>query len=430
MKNVDHTLLPWQQEFLYNTKKIKILSGSAGTGKSDVCRNQIVFNCIEAPQTSCMVAARGYDNAVAIIVKPLLGFLREKNIEYTLKTPKGKNEKLILFANGSQIDVFSTTDLMWKLKGREYHSIFIDEAVNIPALHFDKVISQCLTRIRTTQEIDRQIPVMQLLLATNPGMKSHPLYRNYLLNPPKNTYARHVYFHEGWYQDNQDYKDTLENLSPIQRAIYYEGEWGALEGQVFRFNTFKNPAPEVNHGNRFHISFDYGFSPDPMIYLLIENTGSTLIVREELELKEVPISKHGNYLDEWFDKYQISAFTGETATGSGEIRDLLQNKYQLSYYPTRKMRQEGWTTLVDLFERNCIILDNVTRCVESLESLQWMLNKMDIMPGDDHHADALRYYVMSSLYAGRSPFQDAENVKITISQTPKGRGRVGSTFAI
>jgi hypothetical protein len=395
MIDINLNLTPWQYEFLNSDKLILALSGGSNTGKSWICRLKMIMNSLKVAGTQSFVTASTYTQTTRAVIDPMILFLKEQNIPHVADFEKG--EGILRFINGSHIEIFSAEKMMFRLRSREFSLGFIEEAITIPEKDIQEIVDESNRRLRPPSP-----GPYHLLLATNPGLKNSWLYGNvYGPNAPDDTWSRHIPFYEGYNKNDKEYEKKLLRASKRERQIFYHGEWGVLEGQVL--NLYKNiyDCPPVNDGSKFHIAFDYGFAPDPMVYLLIENLGSNLVVREELELKEVPVTKHSQYLDQWFQNYNISAFTGDNSPGCSEVRNLLQNKYQLSYYPTRKLRSEGWSTLVDLFDRNLITFDNIKRCIESLESLTWMPNKMDVNAGDDHHADALRYYIMSNLYGYR-----------------------------
>jgi len=395
------------------------LSGASFSGKSWICRLKLIIQSLQNSNTFAFATATTHTATKRAIIEPLLRFLGEHEIQHVANFQKG--EGWVLFKNGSRIEIFSTDNMMYRLRSREFSLGFLEEAITIPERDIESIVNESIRRLREPSP-----PPYHLMLATNPGLKTSWLYKNIFGNDVQNDiFARHIPFDEGFNKDDQNYVHKLRRASEHEQQIFYHGKWGVLAGQAFQLAYDKGKTPAINPGNRFHISFDYGFMPDPQVYLLIENAGSRLIVRREIELYETPISQHSKYLDRWFEEFKITAFTGDNSPGSAEVRNLLQSKYKLSYYPTIKTRNVGWTTLQDLFSRDSIFFDECPRCIESLESLIWMTNKQDLEPGDDHHADALRYYVMSQLYKGKESYVQKPVSGLIINSSPR-RAALGS----
>lgn len=386
-------LKSWAVEFLSTKHYRKILSGAAGTGKSYVALFHIIKHALDYKGAvmhglSGANATQTYKN----ITEPLCRLLDNLGLGFTYQYRAAL--KRVQFDNGSYIDMYSGDNYEKAGRGPSPSLVWIDELTAIPEKEIEKHLAQADARTRQQGGYPRHV-----IITTNPDLVTHSFYKKYIIDPPADTWVKNLTFDEGYLADDQEYRKSLMSLPPAQRKMLFEGEWAYLEGQVFQLDQSKvmtDIKPDPN--SQYHLAFDYGFDPDPMAYLLIENRGSLLIVREELEFTKVPISEHYKLLDPWFEKYKITAFTGETATGSAEVRNMLRKKYKISRKGTVKDRRQGWTRLIDVFHRQQILIDNCPLLWESLTSLTWLNNKMDITPGNDHLADTLRYYIMSRLY--------------------------------
>jgi hypothetical protein len=192
-----------------------------------------------------------------------------------------------------------------------------------------------------------------------------------------------------------EYLKDLESLPPKKRESLLLGEWGVLEGQAFD-PTIEEP-PDCE---KYYITFDYGFSPSPTVYLLIGVSQGRHYVVNEITLYSTPINQHKRYLDSWYERYPIRGFTGETATGAAEVREFIRETYGTRHLVTSKRRTRGWSRLADWLDlKKLIIAPGCVETIKSLTSLVWIdapthLGGADVEGEYDHHADAARYWVM------------------------------------
>ncbi len=270
---------------------------------------------------------------------------------------------------------------------------FIEEATEIPDRYMERIYPEAIRRLRQPGYPHH------LLIATNPDIKTRWLYTNFFENPPEYAFVKKLSYKEGYNKDDSEREEKILMGSERQRQLYYNGEWGNLEGQAFVMRDgIDIQTVESEPNDRHYITFDYGFSPDPMVYLLCKIKNNVGYVMEEIVLKNIPVNRHRQWLDKWVSAYNIVGFTGETATGSGEIRELLRDQYKLRYFSTTKNRSTGWTTLSDLFDTNKLVINK--KCpytIRSLSSLCWVSSTRGVDVGGEYEdeADALRYWIMS-----------------------------------
>jgi hypothetical protein len=237
-------------------------------------------------------------------------------------------------------------------------------------------------------------------MAMNPDLKTRWLYTNFISNPPKDSYIKMLTFKDGYNADNKERESKILMGTERDIEMFYWGKWGILEGQAFKLAPGVHIKPvNTDDLEKFYITFDYGFSPDPMVYLLASYQNGVIFIIDEFVWLEMPADEHETHLEAWYKKYNIVGYTGETATGSGEIRNIL-NRQKLRYHATTKTRTKGWTSLANRIHMKTLVIDpRCKRTIESLESMTWKPSTKGVdCEGDfEDPADALRYFDQSPI---------------------------------
>lgn len=392
--NLNLNLDKWQLEFLQSEKLILALSGASNSGKSWVCRLKLILHYLQTPSSNCFVTASTHTQTKRAIIEPMIQFLSENKIEYVAKFNKG--EGYLQFTNNSRIEIFSSDNMNFRLRSREFSIGFVEEASTIPETQIEQIINESIRRLRPPAP-----GPYHLLIATNPGLKSSWIYNN-IFGPsvPTDIFTKHLTFREGFNKNDKDYESKLLRASKRDQDIFYNARWGSLEGQAFELEVGRHIKPlDFSDFDRFFISFDYGFSPDFMVYQLFSIKNSVVYLVDELVFNNTPISRHTALLEPWCSNYNVIGFTGETSVGSGEVRNMMFESFKLKYYKTTKDRTLGWTKLADMLETNNLIINSkCKKTIESLESLKWIggTRGIDTQGSFEDPSDALRYFIMSS----------------------------------
>ena len=405
--DIDLKLLQWQVDFLESDHTIKALSGASDTGKSWVCRLDLILDCLKYPMSHHFATATTWTQTFRSIIEPIEQLLIEQGIDH--RADVKRNEGLIQFCNGSRIEMFSSDKMYNRLRSWEFCSGFMEEASTIEDKHMEKIFPEAVRRLRQPKRPEWKLKEGEnpycLRLATNPDLKTRWLFQNLFETPPPDAYVKQMTFYDGFNVDDKEREAKILMGSQRQQDFFLWGKWGALEGQAFALEEGKH----IQHVNtddleQFYITFDYGFHDDnpdhpPMVYLLCAGKGNTLYALDEITLDSIPVNRHEQWIThkdhDWYDKYNIIGYTGETATGSGEIRDLF-NKKNIHYLPTDKKRHLGWTTMVDLFDLGRLIIDpKCVKLIKSLSGMCWVSSTkgVDCEGEYDDPADALRYFV-------------------------------------
>ena len=389
--NLNVQLLDWQYDFLNSDAEIKALSGASDTGKSWICRLALLDSCLNYANSHHFVTSTTYLQAYRAIIEPMIQDLdRWGMADYT----RYKHDDMILyFWNGSRIECYGAEKLFHKIKSREFFSGFIEEATTIDDKYTESFIAEANRRLRQPGFENIKKP---LYMATNPDIKTRWLYENVFENPTPDMHIKEMCFKEGFHRYNKENEKKILMGSKRQIDLYYHGKWGAMEGQAFILEPGVHIKEfEESELDQFYITFDYGFHPDPQVYLLASVKNGIIFISDEEVLDSTPVNKHLPHIERWL-KHNIVGFTGDTSPGSAEIRDLLQS-LRLTYHPTVKRRTYGWTTLADLIDLNRIIIH--PRCkltIRSLGSMIWVGSTIgvDCEGAYDDEADALRYFIM------------------------------------
>jgi hypothetical protein len=393
--NLDIPLHDFQRDFMLCTTPDQLFAGGSGIGKTYAASLKIVKYMLEHPKSEAMCAAAIWASTQNIVVKNILEWLeRIPNTVYNHQ--KGNN--LIQFNNGSIIH-FMNLQNPGSLKSYNIDIIWVEEGIEVADP--EAIFEQLQNRLRTKFDYPKQ-----LIITTNPGLKSHYLYKKFYVNNTEKQWAITLPATAGKHHP-QSYFDRLAELSPDRREMLYEGNWGSVQGAAIHLTKDHVCEFEEEGEWRYYLTFDYGYAPDPGCWLLMGEHERTVYVIDELEFYQTPAVKQLPRLTEMINGRPVYYFTGEVASGSGEYRSLIKDNFKSYFIAPVKDRYYGWRTLVDTIEtrldddRVCIkIHPRCKRTIESLESLLWMPNKMDIMSinGDDHFADALRYFLTSKLY--------------------------------
>ncbi len=410
-------LLPWQWDFLHSTKLVNALSGASDTGKSFIARIRMMLNSIQIPGRISVVTATTYMQAELAILEKMIDWLKASNIPHRAIGLRSRGE--IIFPNGSRILCFAAGNIAAVLKSQEISEILIEEASEIPEIHIGKLVFESERRLRNMP------PPLALLICTNPKTKTCWLYRNIFDKALEDDdlFVVHMDFFKGYKRNDKKYLATLQKQPKHERDRYLHGLWGAVEGQAFPITEkMCHPiAPDKN--SRWHITFDYGLYPDPMVYILIENKGACIVVRDVLVLRKKTVPSHEALLKPWFDKYNISQATGDTSAGSGEVREMLRKNFNCQTYQTNKNRTLGAGRLFKLLAHDLIRFDSpaVLDVINSLECMLWVnkQHKVDVEGEFDDPYDALRYYIMCALYwhnaAVQAAMAETKNKKYNIA---------------
>lgn len=403
-------IYPFQYDFLMDQTPTYLLSGGSGIGKTYIAGLKTVKYMLEHPGCLGLIGSSTWDNTIKIMVSCIEEWLDA----FPYKVGEWlAGHNTIRFINGSKIFV-KNLQKAGRLKGPNIDFIWVDEGTEIHECQ--SIIEQLENRLRSKHS---KYP-KQLVITTNPDLMTHYLYQRFWLNkmthisgeevfyPPEENLGVSLSAYEGGGHLNEDFYRRLKTLSPHRRKMLLEGIWGTLEGQAFFLEKGLHIQEfQPDRSWKFFLAYDYGFNPDPMVYLLVGLWQNRFYIIDEINFLNVLVGPAQVTLLKKFTKgYPISGFTGDP-THPGTVK-FLKKDMKYKFYPTNNERYDGWIKLCDYFDQfyedtrttGITIHPRCRKTIESVTSLEWDENKRDIQPGNDHHADALRYLTMSRISKG------------------------------
>jgi PBSX family phage terminase large subunit len=330
-----------------------VLYGGAGSGKSQVAAQKIVYRCISEAGTKealfrhRIAVIRKYKTTLKqSVFEQIKAIIISLGIDHLVTI----NESYMNFKfwNGNEI-FCSGLDDPEKIKSIVATSAWIEEASEIEEADF----SQIDLRFRGMSEFYKQI-----ILTFNPINESHWLKRKFFDEPQRGL----TFVLRTTYRDNhfvgEEYKKLLEEKYSYDEnyyRIYVKGEWGRIKTgseYYFNFNYDKHVNDKIYYVPRIplHISFD--FNVNPYISATISqiqrreiDSGKSYFfvnVIDEFALPN-PYNTTERLCEEIIEKYRDKLDSGVFIYGdaSGRMRDTRNN---ISDYDVIEYAFDKWLT--------------------------------------------------------------------------------------
>lgn len=188
--------------------------------------------------------------------------------------------------NGRQI-LFAGLDDPEKIKSITpaddvLHRVFIEEATEVKR----DAIMQLKKRLRGRSDISKHI-----LLAFNPILKSHFIYRDYFggWQDDKNIYEdRDLLIVKTTYKDNlflttEDKRLLEDETDPYFYNVYTLGNWGILGHVIFKNWRVEDLSDRIPQFDKIYCGCDFGYSSDPnaLIKVHLDKTRKKIYVFDE-----------------------------------------------------------------------------------------------------------------------------------------------------
>lgn len=278
-----------------------LISGPAGTGKTQAALAKLHLLCMTTPGLSCLVLRKTQVSLVGSTMKTY----KDKVVTEALKLNyvkyyggSGSEPAAYRYFNGSAI-MLGGLDKREKYLSMEFDLILVDEAIETDSEDLDILV----TRLR-----HGVLPYQQLLMLTNPGAPTHHLKVRADTGRCKIMYGKHednpAYWDrvsQQWTELGRDYLDRLDGLPTVRRQRFLLGLWVAAEGLIYdEFDPAVHLAAPFPGGyppadwKRF-ICVDFGFnnpfvamwvavSPDDRLYVYKEIYQTGLLVEDAAKL--------------------------------------------------------------------------------------------------------------------------------------------------
>ena len=265
-----------------------LFGGAAGGGKSCSMMMEAIYCAVNFPGMSIACIRRTYGELDESFIKEL----RKRGYARALGAKWNQTKLTLTFPNGSVINfTYAENEVdASRIQGGEYQLICIDEAGLMPYV----VIGMIAERLRSGS---RNLPVIGLRLATNPGGPSGKQLRDRYIDPTNwgkkgvvmAPDGQSVAFIQSLYTDNPHldagYEAVLNAIAdPNRRRAMRDGDWDAMVGAFFtqwqrirHVVPYFTPPPEWQR----YCGIDYGIrDPFAALWGAVDNDQRIWIYRE------------------------------------------------------------------------------------------------------------------------------------------------------
>ena len=343
------------------------------------------------------------------------------------------SKKNITFPNGSRI-LFRYCDndkSAERFQGTEVDALFIDEATHQSEERMKK-LTACVRGVNNFPK--------RLYLTCNPGSEGHAwvkrlfIDRKYQSNENPDDYVfiqSKVTDNKALMESDPDYIRQLEALPPRLKRMWLDGDWGFYEGQFFE--TFTDDPDhyqdrqwthvidpfEVPQSWKIYRSFDWGFNkPYSCMWFAIDHDGVAYHILEYYGCNGTPNEGVKQPPPQVFDEiHRIETehrwLKGKHIIGIadpaiwdaqvGESIAETAAKHQVYFTPGDHKRIPGWMQCHYrmVFDEHGFpmfyVFSNCKHFIRTIPLLQYDEHKPEDLDtnGEDHIADAWRYFLMA-----------------------------------
>lgn len=379
---------------------MQIYFGGSSSGKSYfICQKIVLDNLNGANWLICRNVARTIRNSTFNEIKKAIanmGLLKYFKIN-------GSDMVITNLLNGKQI-MFAGLDDPEKIKSITpangvLERVFIEEATEVKR----EAIMQLKKRLRGRSEISKHI-----ILAFNPILKSHFIYKDYFTNweDDKSFYEdRDLMILKTTYKDNlfltDDDRRLLEDeTDPYYYNVYSLGNWGVLGHVIFKNWHVEDLSDRIPQFDHVFNGCDFGYSADP-----------NAIIRVHLDKARKKIY----VFDEWYQAGMSDddlAYQMRAMIGSEYITCDSAEPKTIDYLASQGIRAISAVKGADSINRGIrwlqgyeIIVD--VRCQNfknEIEQYHWLQDKNGAAMAkaadmNNHLIDALRYSLCDEILA-------------------------------
>ncbi len=410
--------LPWQIAPWRDKSPTLLLAGTAGTGKSRLAAEKVHGYLLKYPNAAGLAVRKTRQSMTNSTVL----FLDRSVIGPDPRVRHIKSQNRFEYWNGSILAYGGMADEEQREQIRSIGIVggldicWMEEAVRFVEDDYNEILG----RMR-----GQAAPWQQIILSTNPGPPSHWINQRLILGGEASTYDK------ARPEDNPynppAYIDNLKRLTGILRMRLWEGLWCQAEGLVYQeFDLDNLTDDEPDFSLPFELGIDDGYV-DPRAILFIQRKGSEILVFDEIyesrKLAEQHVKQILNICLQWSPKDEPEGWKTmgleeaaqwcranevqlpEIAMVSPEAKEL-QQRLRMADIPARKANndiKQGIESVRELIcDGNQVRTLKVNRRCKNLirELTEGYVypegNRKDNekpMDGNDHAADALRYWV-------------------------------------
>ena len=261
--DIDVKVNPAYLPFLDKPQFMQIYFGGSSSGKSFfICQKIVIDNLKGANWLVCRNVARTIRNSVFNEIKKTISTMGMSKYYHINRSDMVITNKL----NGRQI-LFAGLDDPEKIKSITpavgvLERVFIEEATEVKR----DAILQLKKRLRGRSNISKQI-----ILAFNPILKSHFIYKDYFggWQDDKNIYEdKDLLIVKTTYKNNlfltdEDRRLLEDESDPYFYNVYTLGNWGVLGHIIFRNWHVEDLSDRIPQFDKIYNGIDFGYSSDP-----------------------------------------------------------------------------------------------------------------------------------------------------------------------
>ena len=343
------------------------------------------------------------------------------------------SKKNITFPNGSRI-LFRYCDndkSAERFQGTEVDALFIDEATHQSEERMKK-LTACVRGVNNFPK--------RLYLTCNPGSEGHAwvkrlfIDRKYQSNENPDDYVfiqSKVTDNKALMESDPDYIRQLEALPPRLKRMWLDGDWGFYEGQFFE--TFTDDPDhyqdrqwthvidpfEIPNSWKIYRSFDWGFNKpyscmwfaidhDGVAYHILEYYGCNGTPNEGVKKPPPQVFAEIHRIEtehRWLKGKHIIGIA-DPAIWDAQVGESIAEtaaKHQVYFTPGDHKRIPGWMQCHYrmVFDEHGFpmfyVFSNCKHFIRTIPLLQYDEHKPEDLDtdGEDHIADAWRYFLMA-----------------------------------
>lgn len=251
--------------------RFNIVYGGSGSGKSVYIAQRFVFRLLTIPGYNLLITRKyGVTNRFSTFA-----LMNQVISQWKLESlfTVNKSDMTITAINGNQV-LFLGLDSQDKIKSITFKTGILQAIWLEEANEFEE---GDLTQLDLRLRGQSQIP-FQLTLSFNPVSAFHWLKAYFIDSRLRNcTVLKTTYLDNRFIDDA--YKERLNALTGTAKQVYALGEWGVIEGLVFK-SFAQAPIPE--NAKRYGYGLDFGFSSDPAALIDIWTRGDEIYMDEKI----------------------------------------------------------------------------------------------------------------------------------------------------
>jgi len=384
MSQITVKLLPSQAEFLAAPHKEVLFSGAYGAGKSKALGYAIARQaCI--PGNVCLLIRKTLTSLKRSTLLTLIGnddpVFPKGSYKYNLA------ESVIKVNGGGKIYVMGVDDPT-RIRSINAGFIAVDESIELK----EEEYLELMGRLRGTKGS------RQIVMATNPALPSHFLYRRFFLDKsPDRKVIQAKTYENIWLPD--DYIAQLKTLPEVLYRRYVEGEWCATEQAIYdQFNReiHVQPIKEWKAYDDYVIGCDMGYT-HPAAIVLCGVAGEKIHVLREYRKSKQLMNKLSKEIKDMCDSVDKSVTVVCDPSAATLIAQLDSDGFNvvkanndvgggINRIRQRLIVRDGSTP-------DLLINDTCPLLLEEMENYQFMDESEKPVKVNDDLVDALRYAV-------------------------------------